>query len=71
MADRWVPVLGYMLAKIEGHYFILQHGGRYVGANVPNNEILLRSIAEVADYDRAVDIIRALRAALDDGQSTK
>lgn len=63
-ADRWVPTQGYMLARVDGKVLVLRHGRKHVKAEVPDDEVMLHPIAQAADYDEGVAILRALRAAM-------
>lgn len=61
MSDRWVPTLGFFLAKVDGQVLVLKHGGLHVRPNIPDDEVMLRPIATTIDYDEGVRIIQALR----------
>jgi hypothetical protein len=64
VADRWVPTLGYMLARVDGRVLVMRHGRTHVKQSVPDDEVMLRVVAEAADYDAGAEILRALRADL-------
>lgn len=64
MTDRWVPTLGYSLARIDGKVHVLRHGRLHVKDSVPDDEVMLRSIAVATDYDDGVAIVRAMRQAM-------
>jgi len=61
MTDRWVPTLGFYLAKVDGQVLVLMHGGLHVRPHIPDDEVMLRPIATTVDYDEGVRIIQALR----------
>ena len=64
MAERWVPTLGYMLARIDGKVIVLRHGRRHVKDSIPDDEVMLTPIAGAIDYDEGVAIVRALRDSM-------
>lgn len=64
MAERWVPTLGYMLAKVDGKVLVLRHGRMHVKTTIPDDEVMLRPIAVAVDYDEGTAILRALRDAM-------
>lgn len=64
MSERWVPTLGYELARIDGAVHVLRRGSIFVRERIPDDEVMLRSIAVAEDYDEGVRIVRALRSAL-------
>lgn len=64
MAERWVPTLGYMLARVDGKVVVLRHGCVHVREAVPDDEVMLRPIAVAQDYDEGIAIVRALRDSM-------
>ena len=64
MSERWVPTIGYELGRIDGAVHVLRRGGLHVKEQIPDDEVMLRSIAVAEDYDEGVRIVRALRASL-------
>ena len=69
MADRWVPNLGYSLAKVDGQTLVLRRGLLYVAPYVPDHEVMARPFAIATDYDAGVLIMNALNAALNIGDA--
>ncbi len=64
MTDRWIPTIGYELAKIDGKTIVLRRGGKHVKPQIPDDEAMLVPVAEVVDYDEGVKILRGLRATV-------
>jgi hypothetical protein len=64
MADRWVPTLGFDLAKVGGAVHVLKRGGLFVKSQVSDDEVMLRPVAVATDYDEGVRILRALRSTV-------
>lgn len=62
--ERWVPILGYELAKVSDGWVVMKRGSRFVRSGLTDEQVSLTTIATCADYTEAFAIVESLRAAL-------
>lgn len=66
MTSRWIPTLGYDVAKVDGKVLVLVRGGDYYGPGLATDELpAWRVYAITTDLDNARKIARALNLTVE------